>query len=179
MAKKQEGFQLHIVRVCGTIDHTGKTGRGLPPGPGIRGERRMEQGSSPRYFIVESSVLPEIYLKVAEAKRLLETGEEQTVNAATRRADISRSAFYKYKDAIRPFTIQILLRNQPGALSGVLNLLADRGGNVLTINQAIPGGGAAAVTVGLETSGLSAALEELLSVLRARPEVIRCEVLAG
>lgn len=148
----------------------------------------MEQGSSPRYFIVESSVLPEIYLKVAEAKRLLETGEEQTVNAATRRADISRSAFYKYKDAIRPFqdmlhgrivTIQILLRNQPGALSGVLNLLADRGGNVLTINQAIPGGGAAAVTVGLETSGLSVALEELLSVLRARAEVIRCEVLAG
>ena len=103
-------------------------------------------------------------------------------------AGISRSAFYKYKDAIRPFqdmlhgrivTIQILLRNQPGALSSVLNLLADRGGNVLTINQAIPGGGAAAVTVGLETSGLSAGLEELLSELGARPEVIRCEVPAG
>ena len=148
----------------------------------------MEQGQRPRYFIVESTVLPEIYLKVAQAKRLLETGQEQTVNAAAQRAGISRSAFYKYKDAIRPFedmlhgrivTIQILLRNEPGALSSVLNLLADRGGNVLTINQAIPGGGAAAVTVGLETSGLSAGLEELLSVLRQRPGVIRCEVLAG
>ena len=119
---------------------------------------------------------------------LLETGEERTVNAAARRCGVSRSAYYKYKDAIRPFqdmvhgrivTIQILLRNQPGALSSVLNLLADRGGNVLTINQAIPGGGAAAVTVGLETSGLSAGLEELLEELRARPEVIRCEVPAG
>lgn len=148
----------------------------------------MEQAQSPKYFIVESTVLPEIYLKVAEAKRLLETGEEQTVNAATRRSGISRSAFYKYKDAIRPFqdmlhgrivTIQILLRNEPGALSCVLNLLADRGGNVLTINQAIPGGGTAVVTVGLETSGLSAGLEELLTILSARPEVIRCEVLAG
>lgn len=148
----------------------------------------MDQGSKPGYFIVESTVLPEIYLKVAETKRLLETGEEQTVNAATRRTGISRSAFYKYKDAIRPFqdmlhgrivTIQILLRNRPGALSGVLNLLAGRGGNVLTINQAIPGGGAAAVTVGLETSGLSAGLEELLKELRARSEVIRCEVLAA
>ena len=82
-----------------------------------------------RYFIVEASALPEIYLKVADAKRLLETGEEQTVNAAARRVGISRSAFYKYKDAIRPFrdmlhgrivTIQIILRNEPrGAVLGV------------------------------------------------------------
>ena len=141
-----------------------------------------------KYFIVDARAMPEIFRKVAEAKRLLETGEERTVNAAARRSGVSRSAYYKYKDAIRPFqdmvqgrivTIQILLRNQPGALSSVLNLLADRGGNVLTINQAIPGGGAAAVTVGLETSGLSAGLEELLEELRARPEVIRCEVPAG
>ena len=141
-----------------------------------------------KYFIVEASALPEIYLKVADAKRLLETGEEQTVNAATRRAGISRSAFYKYKDAIRPFrdmlhgrivTIQILLRNEPGALSSVLNMFADWGGNVLTINQAIPGGDAAVVTVGLETSELGTDLEELLAALRAEKAVVRCEVLAG
>lgn len=145
-------------------------------------------GRKPEYFIVEASALPEIYLKVAEAKNYLETGEEQTVNAAAQRAGISRSAFYKYKDAIRPFrdmqhsrivTIQILLRDEPGALSAVLNLFADWGGNVLTINQAIPGGGAAAVTVGLETSELADDLERLLEALRARHEVIRCEVLAA
>lgn len=148
----------------------------------------MGQSQQPRYFVVEAAALPEIYLKVAQAKRLLETGQEQTVNAAARKAGISRSAFYKYKDAVRPFedmlhgrivTIQILLRHERGALSSVLNLLADRGGDVLTIHQAIPGGGAAAVTVGLETSGLSAGLEELLCALRERPEVIRCEVPAG
>lgn len=142
----------------------------------------------PQYFIVEASALPEIYLKVADAKRMLETGEEQTVNGAARRAGISRSAFYKYKDAIRPFrdmlhgrivTIQIILRNEPGALSSVLNMLADWGGNVLTIHQAIPGGDAAAVTVGLETSDLSADLEQLLAALRAKKEVVRCEILAG
>ena len=141
-----------------------------------------------KYFIVEASALPEIYLKVADAKRLLETGEEQTVNAATRRAGISPSAFYKYKDAIRPFrdmlhgrivTIQILLRNEPGALSSVLNMFADWGGNVLTINQAIPGGDAAVVTVGLETSELGTDLEELLAALRAEKAVVRCEILAG
>jgi len=143
---------------------------------------------TPRYFIVEASALPEIYLKVAEAKRLLETGEAQTVNAAAHSVGISRSAFYKYKDAIRPFrdmlhgrivTIQILLRNELGALSAVLNMFADWGGNVLTINQAIPGGDAAVVTVGLETSELGTDLEHLLAALRAKKEVVRCEVLAG
>ncbi len=148
----------------------------------------MELGQKPRYFIVEATVLPEIYLKVAEAKRLLETGEERTVNGAVRRVGVSRSAFYKYKDAIRPFrdmlhgrivTIQIILRDETGALSSVLNLLAHWGGNVLTINQAVPGGGAAAVTVGLDTEGLDGGVEELLATLRSQREVVRCEVLAG
>ena len=79
----------------------------------------------------------------------------------------------------RIVTIQILLRNEPGALSGVLNLLAAQGGNILTINQGIPGGGTAAVTVGLETSELETDLEHLLAVLRTDNMVVRCEVLAG
>ena len=141
-----------------------------------------------KYYIVEASALPEVFLKVAEANRCLETGEVRTVNAAVNRVGISRSAYYKYKDSIRPFrdmahgrivTIQILLRNEPGALSGVLNLLAAQGGNILTINQGIPGGGTAAVTVGLETSELGTDLEHLLAVLRTDNMVVRCEVLAG
>ena len=59
--------------------------------------------NSPKYYIVEASALPEVFLKVAEAKRLLSTGEATTVNEATRMTDISRSAFYKYRDAILPF----------------------------------------------------------------------------
>jgi chorismate mutase len=140
------------------------------------------------YYIVEASALPEVFLKVAEVNRYLETGEVRTVNAAVNRAGISRSAYYKYKDAIRPFkdmahgrivTIQILLRNEPGALSSVLNQLAGNGGNILTINQGIPGGGTAAVTVSLEISELGADLEHLLAVLRADKMVVRCEVLGG
>lgn len=144
--------------------------------------------SGNEYYIVEASALPEVFLKVAEVNLALETGEAGTVNAAVQRVGISRSAYYKYKDCIRPFkdmghgrivTIQILLRNEPGALSGVLNLLANQGGNILTINQAIPGGGTAAVTVGIEIFDLGADLEHLLAVLRADRMVVRCEVLAG
>ena len=60
-----------------------------------------------KYYIVEARAMPEIFRKVAEAKRLLETGEEKTVNAAAQAVDISRSAFYKYKDAVRPFNDKI------------------------------------------------------------------------
>ena len=135
-------------------------------------------GKSPSYFIVESSALPEIFLKVAEAKRLLETGE----------VGISRSAFYKYKDAVRPFndmlhgrivTFQFLLKDEPGVLSAVLNIFAQTGGNILTINQSIPSNGCAAVTVGAETSGLRIALEELLNQALEIEGVLRCEILAG
>ncbi|MEG0765355.1 MAG: ACT domain-containing protein [Pseudoflavonifractor sp.] len=142
----------------------------------------------PKYFIVEAQALPEIFLKVAEAKRMLETGESDTVNQATRVVGISRSAFYKYKDSVRPFndmlhgrivTFQIMLKDQPGILSAVLNIFARTGGNILTINQGIPVSGCAAVTIGAETSGMEEPVEELLARLSGQEGVLRCETLAG
>lgn len=141
-----------------------------------------------KYFIVEASAMPEIYRKVAQAKNLLETGEETTVNAASKAVGISRSAFYKYKDAVRPFhdmlqgrivTMQMLLRDEPGALSGVLNTLADTGVNVLTINQNLPVNGCAVVTITAETSGLEGSMEDLLRACKEAVGVVKCEILAG
>ena len=58
---------------------------------------------APNYYIVEAAALPEIFRKVVETRRLLDTGEAETVNQAVHAPGISRSAFYKYKDAVRPF----------------------------------------------------------------------------
>lgn len=144
--------------------------------------------SKPKYFIVEAEALPEIFLKVAEAKQILELGEAATVNEATRRTGISRSAFYKYKDAVRPFndmmngrivTFQAILRDEPGILSAILNIFAATGGNILTINQSIPVNGCAAVTIAAETSGLQTSVEELIHRLEEREGVVRVDVLAG
>ena len=141
-----------------------------------------------KYFIVEASAMPEIFRKVAQAKRLLETGEQNTVNGAALAVGISRSAFYKYKDAVHTFndmlhgrivTFQAMLKDEPGILSGVLNIFAGTGMNVLTINQNIPVNGCAVVTVTAETSALQSSLEELLSKAGAAPGVIKCEILAG
>ena len=141
-----------------------------------------------KYYIVAADALPEIFIKVAEAKRMMQTGEVSTVGAATRLAGISRSAFYKYKDAVRPFndmlhgrivTFQILLKDEPGVLSAVLNIFAQSGGNILTINQGIPVNGCAAVTIGAETSSLELSLEDLLAHAMEVDGVVRCEILAG
>ena len=142
------------------------------------------------YFIVQASSMPEIFRKVAQAKRLLETGEETTVNGAARAhaVGISRSAFYKYKDAVRPFqdmlhgrivTFQTMLRDEPGVLSGLLNVLAGTGMNILTINQNIPVNGCAVVTITAETSQMHLSLEDMLQAAADSTGVIRCEVLAG
>ena len=142
----------------------------------------------PKHFIVEAEALPEIFRKVAEAKRLLDTGEAKTVHQATVMTGISRSAFYKYKDAVRPFndmlhgrivTFQFMLRDEPGVLSAVLNSFAVSGGNILTINQSIPTNGCAAVTISAETSGMAETLEQLLSDVAAVEGVVKFEVLAG
>ena len=143
---------------------------------------------TPNYFVVEAAALPEIFLKVAEAKRLLDTGEVDTVHRAAQMVGISRSAFYKYKDAVRPFndmlhgrivTIQVMLRDEPGVLSGVLNLFAGTGLNVLTINQNIPVGGQALVTITAETSNLAQPLEHLIGEGKKTPGVLKFEILAG
>lgn len=141
-----------------------------------------------KYFIVEAEAMPEIIRKVAQAKQLLEMGEASTVNAAAQAVGISRSAFYKYKDSVRPFndmlhgrivTIQVMLRDEPGVLSGVLNVFAGTGVNILTINQNIPVNGRAVVTITAETSELQRPLEDLLAEGTSTQGVLKCEILAG
>ena len=145
-------------------------------------------GAKTKYYIVAAAALPEIFIKVAEAKRMMQTGEADTVGEATRQVGISRSAFYKYKDAVQPFndmktghiiTCYAMLKDNPGVLSNVLAIFAGSGANILTINQSIPTNGCAAVTVSAETSDMEITLEELISQAAALEGVVRFEILAG
>ena len=145
-------------------------------------------GAQTKYYIVAASALPEIFVKVAEAKRMMQTGEADTVGEAARLVGISRSAFYKYKDAVQPFndmktghiiTFYAMLKDNPGVLSNVLAIFAGSGANILTINQSIPTNGCAAVTVSAETSDMEISLEELIARAAALAGVIKFEILAG
>ena len=142
----------------------------------------------PQYYIVEASALPEVFLKVAETKRLLSTGEAGTVNEANRMTDISRSAFYKYRDAVMPFqnmmtgrivTFQLLLHDEAGLLSHILQVLADAKANIMTINSIVPTNGTAVVTISAETMDLTVSLEELMRTLNETHGVVKADVLAG
>ena len=125
---------------------------------------------------------------MAEAKRLLSTGEASTVNEATRMTDISRSAFYKYRDSVLPFqnmmtgriiTYQILLHDEPGLLSEILGLFAAARANIMTINSIVPTNGTAVVTISAETMDLTVPLEDLLHSIEHTRGVVKAEVLAG
>ena len=141
-----------------------------------------------KFYIVAADALPEIFIKVAEAKRMMQTGEASTVGAATRMAGISRSAFYKYKDSVQPFndmkaehiiTFYAMLKDNSGVLSRVLSVFAASGANILTINQSIPTNGCAAVTISAETSEMEESLEQLLADVGALDGVVKLEILAG
>ena len=148
----------------------------------------MAAGNKPKYYLVEASVLPEIFAKVIEAKELLETGQVRTVADAVACVDISRSAFYKYKDSVQPFndmksehilTFYGMLKDNTGVLSRVLSVFATSGANILTINQSIPTNGCAAVTISAETSEMEESLEQLLTAVSTLEGVVKFEVLAG
>ena len=141
-----------------------------------------------KYDIVAANALPEVFIKVAEAKRMMQTGEADTVGDATKKAGISRSAFYKYKDSVQPFndmkaehiiTFYGMLKDNTGVLSHVLGIFASSGANILTINQSIPTNGCAAVTISAETSGMEQTLESLMAAASAVEGVIRFEIMAG
>ena len=141
-----------------------------------------------KYYLVSAEALPEVFIKVAEAKRTLQVGEADTVGEAARLVGISRSAFYKYKDAVQPFqnmraghiiTFYALLKDIPGVLSNYLSIFANSGANILTINQTIPTNGCAGVTISAETSDMVEGLEELMARASSAEGVLKFEIMAG
>ena len=141
-----------------------------------------------KYYLVSAEALPEGFIKVAEAKRMLQVGEADTVGEAARLVGISRSAFYKYKDAVQPFqnmraghiiTFYALLKDIPGVLSNYLSIFANSGANILTINQTIPTNGCAGVTISAETSDMVEGLEELMARASSAEGVLKFEIMAG
>lgn len=141
-----------------------------------------------KYYIVEDSALPEVLIRTVKAKNYLTSGRAKTVNEATAQAGISRSAFYKYKDLISPFndmslghiiTFSMLLRDEPGVLSGILAHFAESGANVLTIYQTIPSGGRAPVTISAETMGMKTNIDSFIERAMQIEGVISFGPLAG
>ncbi|MDF2928438.1 MAG: hypothetical protein K0Q75_676 [Anaerospora sp.] len=138
------------------------------------------------FYLVREEILPEAIKKTIKVKELLKRGEARTINDAVEKMELSRSAYYKYKDYVFPFyeaskekivTLALLLEHKPGVLSRVLNTIANEKGSVLTINQGIPLQGVANATVSLETADLAIDLEALLDKLRLVDGVKRLEVL--
>ena len=126
------------------------------------------------YYVVKQKAVPEVLLKVVEAKRLLESGKAATILDAVERVDISRSSFYKYKDDIFPFhdstqgktvTLSMQIEDEPGLLSDVLQVIAQFGANILTIHQSIPVNNVATLTLSVEvrsdTGNISHMVEEM------------------
>lgn len=146
----------------------------------------MEEKS--KYFVVKQKAVPEVLLKVVEAKRLLECERAITVQEATDRVGISRSSFYKYKDDIFPFsdnakgktiTLVIQMDDQQGLLSELLRVVADYKANILTIHQSIPVNGIATSTLSVEVRENTRDISVMVEELERRKEVHYVKILAG
>lgn len=138
--------------------------------------------------LVDINILPAVFSKVLEAKLLLQTGAASTAAEAARMTGISRTAFYKYKDAIFPYdarhagevvTIHMVLHDRPGVLSGVLSAFARAQANILTVNQNIPDGDTAAVSISARVDLMQQSLEEFIRALGNTTGVERISRITG
>ncbi|AJD91644.1 ACT domain-containing protein [Jeotgalibacillus haloalkalitolerans] len=141
-----------------------------------------------KFYLVREDVLPEAMQKTLEAKQLLERGHAGSVWEAVRSVDLSRSAFYKYRDTVFPFhtvvkekiiTLFFHLEDRSGTLSQLLGLVASCGGNILTIHQTIPLQGRANVTLSLNVTDMNVPLDEMLNRLKKLEFVEKVEVLGS
>ncbi len=131
---------------------------------------------SSNYFVLKKKAVPEVLLKVVEAKRLLDSGKVESVQEATEQVGISRSSFYKYKDDIFPFyenekgktvTLVIQVDDEPGLLSVVSKSIADCHANILTIHQSIPVNGIATLTLSVDVFPETGDVEKMVSTIEA------------
>ena len=131
-------------------------------------------GGKKQFVLVDTQVLPEVVLRTLQAKRLLQTGGAATVSEAVKTVGLSRTAFYKYRDAVLPYdedtagrtiTVHLMLRHTPGVISRVLDGFARAGANILTVNQNIPSGGVANASVSARIDQLVMPVSEFLSQL--------------
>lgn len=136
----------------------------------------MSATEEEQYFLVKKSALPEVYHKVVEAKRLLDSQRNVTIQEATDAVGISRSSFYKYKDDIFPFhdnargktvTFMMQVDDEPGLLSKILSLVAKYQANILTIHQSIPVNRIAMLTVSVEIASETGDVTQMIQEIEA------------
>lgn len=139
------------------------------------------------YFVVKKKALPEVLLKVVEAKRLLESERVISVQEAVDRVGISRSSFYKYKDDIFPFhdntagsviTMTFEMNDEPGLLSDVLKTIAMFRANILTIHQSIPINGVASLSISIQVLADTKDVSEMVEEMEKQPGVHYVKIIA-
>lgn len=132
-----------------------------------------------RFLLVDAEVLPDVFLKVLQAKELLASGAVTNISSAARRAGISRSAFYKYKDYVfdaesgrETLTVIATLLDKTGALQGLLSGISAAGASIVTITQSRPENGTAQVEVTVRTATMQMSVEDMLLKLGRQPFVV-------
>lgn len=140
-----------------------------------------------KYFVLKQKAVPEVLLKVVEAKRLIDSGKAASVQDATEAVGISRSSFYKYKDDIFPFhdnakgrtiTVVVQLDDEPGLLSIVLRIVADYHANILTIHQSIPVNGVASLTLSVEVLSDTGDISQMVETIEQQRGIHYLKILA-
>lgn len=147
----------------------------------------MKDISEQRYYLVREDVLTEAMQKTLEVKKMLQN-DRISIMDAVNKTGLSRSAFYKYRDAVFPFhsivkerilTVFLQLEDRSGTLATLLQAVAENGCNILTIHQTIPIQGRANVTLSLDVTAMDGDLDLFLHQLKKLDFVESADVVSS
>lgn len=146
----------------------------------------MKEQHDHKFYLVREDILPGAIKKTIRVKNILKHHEAKTINEAVKMVDLSRSAYYKYKDYVFPFqdvtrekivTLSLIVYDRPGELVQILDAVAINNGSIVTINQGIPLQGIADVSLSVETKKMTISVEQLMKILQNLPGVNKVSII--
>lgn len=137
------------------------------------------------FLIVHKSVIPENIALVIETRKLIED-KKLSISDACIEKGISRGTYYKYKDYVflpsqefgKKAIFSFLLDNKKGILSNLLNYIASKNGNILSINQEMPIHGTAYVTITIDVIEMLNGLEDFIEEVKTLNGVKNAKLIA-
>jgi len=139
------------------------------------------------FYIISQDILTDGMKKTLKAKELLENNQASTISQATQMVGLSRPSFYRYKDNIYKtmpklsniVSIYLFILDHSGVLSNVLNTISHSNANILTINQEIPLGQNARVSLYIKTKHMNIEIHHLINQLNSLEGVIEAKFSNG
>lgn len=149
---------------------------------------KLDNKDNRKFYLIREDVLPESVIKTLKVKDALKNNSNLSIYDAVKQFNLSRIAFYKYRETIFPvdekildqreFTLILYVNDIVGMLAQVLNAISQLQLSVLTIHQSVPIEDKATITLSLNARNSNLSIDEVIESLREINHVTKVDLIS-